>query len=98
MLTRHTFRLFFVLAFLITTLSSLQAKRLIEIEKEYSNSSVNIIVSRNNSLIVHNNFQLVFYYDAVGYALINKRELNIYKWDYHHAQYKGCTDSHKHDY
>ena len=69
--------------------------RPIEVGKGYSETSVNTTVFRSNSLLTHGDCQYVSYYDADGYLVLGKRQLNTTEWTLHRTQYKGnVRDAH----
>lgn len=78
----------------IPTLSFAQHK-LIEVAKGYSRTSVNTTVFRNSSLVTHNGYQYISYYDNEGYLTLGKRKLGNRKWIISRTQYVGnVKDAH----
>ncbi len=88
---RYTlFILFWVYAF-----SFCQAQHLVEVDKGYSETSVNTAVFRNNALATHNNRQYICYYNHEGYLMVGKRELGTSEWTLQRTPYKGnVSDAH----
>ena len=88
---KHTILLLtFILGYL-----PIYAKKLIEIGKGYSSTSVNTTVFRNSSLATFKQHQYTAYYDADGYLVMGKRKLGSEQWELQRSQYKGnVADAH----
>lgn len=68
---------------------------LCEVGKAYSQTTVNTAVFRNNSLVTHNGWQYISFYDADGWLTLGKRKLGKREWTLHRTQYKGnVKDAH----
>lgn len=69
--------------------------RLIPVGLGYSNTSVNATIFRRNSIVSHNGWQFVAYYDTDGYVSIARRKLVDKTFVVTRTQYKGnVTDAH----
>ncbi|MBE6334401.1 MAG: neuraminidase [Bacteroidales bacterium] len=89
------------IATLITTLciiagcSSTLHSHLIPVGEGYSKTSVNATIFRNSSIVTHNNFQYIAYYDGDGYLTLGKRKIGAKVWVLKKTQYKGnVSDAH----
>lgn len=61
----------------------------------WAGNSINTVVFRKNSLTSNDAVQFIGYYDAEGYVVIGKRNLNDNEWLLKRTQYKGnITDAH----
>ena len=89
---RHT--LLFLFLFLIGVTGYPQ--KLVPAGKRgYSQTSVNTAIFRKNSIVTHNGFQYIAFYDENGYLTLGKRELGNTQWTFYLSQYKGnCKDAH----
>ena len=64
-------------------------------KRGYSQTSVNTAIFRKNSIVTHNGFQYIAFYDENGYLTLGKRELGNTQWTFYLSQYKGnCKDAH----
>ena len=61
----------------------------------WAGNSINTVVFRKNSLTSNDTVQFIGYYDAEGYVVIGKRNLNESVWQLKRTQYKGnIADAH----
>jgi BNR repeat-containing family member len=61
----------------------------------WAGNSINTVVFRKNSLTSNDTVQFIGYYDAEGYVVIGKRNLNDSGWQLKRTQYKGnIADAH----
>lgn len=68
---------------------------LCEVGKAYSQTTVNTTVFRNNSIVTHNGWQYISFYDADGWLTLGKRKSGKGEWTLHRTQYKGnVNDAH----
>lgn len=68
---------------------------LVKVGKGYSQTSVNTTVFRNNSLVTQEDEQYISYYDAEGFLVLGKRNLDSEQWTLHRTQYRGnVKDAH----
>jgi hypothetical protein len=64
-------------------------------KRGYSQTSVNTVIFRKNSIVTHNGIQYIAFYDEKGYLTLGKRELGNTQWTFYLSQYKGnCEDAH----
>ncbi len=69
--------------------------REIEVAYGWSKTSVNAVIFRQNSLVTHEGYQYIAYYDSTGYVNLGKRKTGSVKWDIHKTQYDGnVLDAH----
>lgn len=69
--------------------------QLVKVGEGYSQTSVNTTVFRNNSLVTHNGYQYISYYDADGFLVLGKRKSGTEQWTLRRSQYKGnVKDAH----
>ncbi|MDE6094978.1 MAG: BNR-4 repeat-containing protein [Muribaculaceae bacterium] len=66
-----------------------RGSRLVEAGKGYSGTSVNTAVFRANSILSHEGFQYISYYDPDGYVTLGKRRLGSDDWTLNKTVYKG---------
>lgn len=61
----------------------------------WAKNAVNTAIFRKNSVVSHNGFQFVSYYDSVGYVVLAKRKITSNKWEVKHTNYRGnVKDAH----
>lgn len=68
---------------------------LIKVAEGYSATSVNTAIFRVNSIVSHNDWQYIAYYDAEGYLTLGKRKTESDHWTIERSGYKGnVADAH----
>ncbi len=85
------------IAVIVGLMSGHFAQKNMEIEVAYgwSKTSVNAVIFRQNSLVTHNDYQYVAFYDSTGYVNLGKRKIGAEHWDIHKTQYDGnVLDAH----
>lgn len=71
------------------------ATRLVPVGEGYAATSVNTAVFRGSSIVTHGNSQYVSYYDADGYVILGKRNIDSKEWTLRRTQYNGnISDAH----
>lgn len=71
------------------------AQNLIKVAEGYSQTSVNTTVFRVNSLVTHQDWQYISYYDPEGFLTLGKRKNGSKSWIIKRSVYKGnVTDAH----
>ncbi len=69
--------------------------RLVPVAEGYSETSVNAVIFRRNSLVTHKNNQFIAFYDDQGRVVLGKRQLDEDRWQLHTSEYEGnVTDAH----
>jgi hypothetical protein len=70
-------------------------KREIEVALGWSKTSVNAVIFRQNSLVTHEDYQYIAFYDSTGFVNLGKRKIGMGKWENHKTQYDGnVLDAH----
>lgn len=68
---------------------------LVEVGKGWARNSVNANILRHNSLVSHEGFQYVGYYDGDGHVVLAKRALGSAKWEIRRTDLTGnARDAH----
>lgn len=66
-----------------------------EVGEGYAATSVNATVFRHNSLVSHNGYQYIAYYDQEGRVVLGKRKLGSKQWEIHSTPFSGnIQDAH----
>jgi hypothetical protein len=69
--------------------------KLVPIGKAWAKNSVNANILRHNSVVTHENYQYVAYYDAEACVILAKRELGSEDWEIVKTPYQGnVRDAH----
>jgi hypothetical protein len=69
--------------------------RIVPIADGWSKNSINATIFRRNSIVSHENEQVVAFYDPAGDVMLARRQLGSAKWEIRKTRYKGnCTDAH----
>lgn len=68
---------------------------IIDVAEGWAKNSVNAVIFRKNSLVTHQGFQYIAYYDAQQYMVIAKRPLDTGAWEIKKTRFKGnAEDAH----
>src|SRR5688572_2653428 len=69
--------------------------RAVPVTPAFSQTSVNATVFRKNSIVSHEGFQYVAFYDSASVVTLAKRKLGTTSWEIRRTPYKGNTaDAH----
>ena len=90
----RTVRNWFLGAILLLSLPSF-AQDLVSVADGWANNSVNATVFRKNSLVTHNEFQFIAFYNPEGKLVLGKRNIADMEWLLKETPYKGnVNDAH----
>jgi hypothetical protein len=96
LLTKYIYGLITVSVFVILISGKFtETFREIEVAPGWSKTSVNTVIFRQNSLVTHQGYQYIAYYDSTGYVNLGKRETGSGQWEILKTQYNGnVLDAH----
>jgi hypothetical protein len=72
-----------------------QENKEIEVALGWARTSVNAVIFRQNSLVTHEDYQYIAFYDSTGFVNLGKRKTGAGQWEIHKTQYDGnVLDAH----
>lgn len=81
--------------FLVLSITSLSAQKLVPVAEAWAGNSVNAVIFRKNSLVTHKQFQFIAFYNSDGYVVLGKRKLPKGDWELKTTQFTGnVRDAH----
>ncbi|MBN2212922.1 MAG: BNR repeat-containing protein [Bacteroidales bacterium] len=83
------------LSIVILSVSPADAQRLTAIGEGWSNTSVNTVIFRKNSVVTHKHKQFTAFYDSSGFMILAKRRLHTDRWTIKKTSFQGdVKDAH----
>lgn len=74
---------------------AVNAKAQMPIGFGWAKNAVNTTIFRKNSVVSHKGYQVVAYYDSMGYVVVAKRKLTTNQWQVQRTNFKGnVKDAH----
>jgi len=84
-----------VVTFCLLLVFVINAKTQVPIGFGWAKNAVNTTIFRKNSVVSHKGYQVVAYYDSVGFVVVAKRKLTTNNWQVQCTNFKGnVKDAH----